>query len=114
MKYRLIERDDEMKINEVKEQIVDVEVYILDEVNDREIYVKTIPVQTKYKTFRLRTDKDELRNVFDEVVYQLKKQDNVKMIARIINPIELEQVGEFEQIIHGRHEIFTLRFKIKN
>lgn len=103
-----------MKINEVKEQIVDVEVYILDEVNDREIYVKTIPVQTNYKTFRLRTDKEELRKVFDEVVYQLKEQDKVTLIARIVNTIRLEMLGEFEQIIKGRHEVFTLKFKIKS
>lgn len=98
----------------LQSQTLDVEVYIIDEVNDRDLYVKTVQVKTKLATFKLRTDKEELRKVFDEVVYQLKEQDNVKMIARIINPIELEQVGEFEQIIHGRHEIFTLKFKIKS
>jgi 4-hydroxy-3-methylbut-2-en-1-yl diphosphate synthase IspG/GcpE len=109
-----------MKITEpflytgMKKQNVKVEVYILDEVNDREIYVKTVEVPTEYATFKLRTDKEELRKVFDEVVYQLKEQDKVTLIGRIVNGIGLEMIGEFEQIIKGRHEIFTLKFKIKS
>ena len=102
-----------MKVNEMKEQIVDVEVYILDEKNDRDIYVKTIPVQTRYATFKLRTDTEELRKIFDKVIKQLNKEDNVTLIGRIVNGIGLEMIGEFEQVIKGRHEIFTLKFKVK-
>jgi hypothetical protein len=97
----------------LQSQTLDVEVYIIDEKNNKDLYVKTVQVKTNLATFKLRTNKEELRKVFDEVVQQIKEKDNVKMISRIINGIELEQVGEFEQIIHGRHEIFTLRFKIK-
>jgi hypothetical protein len=97
----------------LQSQTLDVEVYIIDEKNNKDLYVKTVQVQTECATFKLRTNKEELRKVFDEVVQQIKEKDNVKMISRIINGIELEQVGEFEQIIHGRHEIFTLKFKIK-
>ena len=103
-----------MRINEVKEQTVNVEVYILDEKNDRDIYVKTIPVQTRYATFKLRTDTEELKRIFDKVIKRLNKEDNVVLIGRIVNGIGLEMIGEFEQIIHGRHEIFTLKFKLKN
>ena len=66
-------------------------------------------VKTGLATFKLRTERDELRKVFDQVVHNINVKDNCKMISRIINPIELEQVGEFEQ--HGNY--FTLRFKIK-
>lgn len=108
-----------MKITEpylftgMSQQTVNVEVYILDEKNDREIYVKTIPVQTKLATFKLRTDTEELRKIFDKVIKQLNKEDNVVLIGRIVNGIGLEMIGEFEQVIKGRHEIFTLKFKIK-
>ena len=100
--------------NGMKEQTVNVEVYILDEKNDRELYVKTIPVQTKLATFKLRTDTEELGRIFDKVIKQLNKEDNVVLIGRIVNSIGLEMVGEFEQVIKGRHEIFTLKFKLKN
>ena len=109
-----------MKITEpylftgLKSQTLDVEVYIIDEKNDRELYVKTVQVKTDVATFKLRTERDELRKVFDKVVHQLNEQDNVKMISRIVNSVELEMIGEFEQIIKGRHELFTLRFKVKN
>lgn len=97
----------------LESQTVNVEVYILDEKNDRELYVKTIPVQTKLATFKLRTDTEELKKIFDKVIQQLNEQDNVTLISRLVNGIELEMIGEFEQIIHGRHEIFTLKIKIK-
>lgn len=108
-----------MKITEpylftgLQSQTLDVEVYILDEKNDRDLYVKTVQVQTEVATFKLRTDNKELKKIFDKVVHQLNEQDNVKMISRIINSIGLEMIGEFEQIIHGRHEVFTLKIKIK-
>lgn len=98
----------------LESQTVNVEVYILDEKNDRELYVKTVQVQTGLATFKLRTDTEELRKIFDKVIHQLNVQDNVKMISRIINGIELEMVGEFEQIIKGRHEVFTLKIKLKS
>ncbi len=94
----------------LQSQTLNVEIYIIDEVNDRELYVKTVPVRTKYATFKLRTEKDGLRQVFDQVVQNINEHDNAKMISRIINSIELEMVGEFEQ--HGN--VFTLRFKVKN
>ena len=109
-----------MKITEpflytgMQNQNVKVEVYILDEVNDREIYVKTVEVETELATFKLRTETKELKRIFDKVVQQLNKEDNVVLIGRIVNGIGLEMIGEFEQIIHGRHEIFTLKFKLKN
>ena len=108
-----------MKITEpylftgLQSQTLDVEVYILDEKNDRDLYVKTVQVKTEVATFKLRTERDELRKIFDKVVHQLNEQDNVRMISRIINAIELEMIGEFEQIIKGRHEVFTLKIKIK-
>ena len=108
-----------MKITEpylftgLQSQTLDVEVYILDEKNDRDLYVKTVQVQTEVATFKLRTDNKELKKIFDKVVHQLNEQDNVRMISRIINSIELEMIGEFEQIIKGRHEVFTLKIKIK-
>ena len=104
-----------MKITEpylftgLKSQMLDVEVYILDEKNDRELYVKTVQVKTDVATFKLRTDTNELRKIFDKVVHDINVKDNCKMISRIINPIELEQVGEFIQ----NNNYFTLRFKIK-
>ena len=94
-------------------QTLDVEIYILDEVNDRELYVKTVHVETGLATFKLRTEKEELRKVFDKVIHQLNEQDNVRMINRIVYNDDLEMIGEFEQIIHNRHEIFTLKIKIK-
>lgn len=97
----------------LQSQTLDVEVYILDEKNDRDLYVKTVQVQTEVATFKLRTDNKELKKIFDKVIHQLNQQDNVKMISRIINAIELEMIGEFEQIIKGRHEVFTLKIKIK-
>lgn len=103
-----------MKVNEMKEQTVNVEVYILDEKNDRDIYVKTIPVQTRYATFKLRTDTEELKRIFDKVIKQLNREDKVTLIGRFVNSIGLEMVGEFEQIKKGRHEIFTLKFKLKS
>lgn len=109
-----------MKITEpfiftgLQSQTLDVEVYILDEVNDRELYVKTVHVETGLATFKLRTDTEELRKIFDKVIHQLNVQDNIRMISRIVNNIELEMIGEFEQIIKDRHEIFTLKIKIKN
>lgn len=108
-----------MKITEpylftgLQSQTLDVEVYIIDEKNDRDLYVKTVQVQTEVATFKLRTDNKELKKIFDKVVHQLNEQDNVKMISRIINSIGLEMIGEFEQIIKGRHEVFTLKIKIK-
>ena len=108
-----------MKITEpylftgLQSQTLDVEVYILDEKNDRDLYVKTVQVKTDVATFKLRTDNKELRKIFDKVIQQLNQQDNVKMISRIVNCMELEMIGEFEQIIHDRHEIFTLKIKIK-
>ena len=108
-----------MKITEpfiftgLKEQTLDVEVYILDEVNDRELYVKTLHIPTKCATFRLRTDTEELKKVFDKAIWQLTQQDNVYIISRLVNSVELECIGEFEQRIHGRSEIFTLKLKIK-
>lgn len=108
-----------MKITEpfiftgLQSQTLDVEIYILDEKNDRELYVKTVKVETGLATFKLRTEKEELRKVFDKVIQQINEQDNVKMISRIVNCMELEMIGEFEQIIHNRHEIFTLKIKIK-
>ena len=98
----------------MQNQNVKVEVYILDEVNDREIYVKTVEVETELATFKLRTETKELKRIFDKVVQQINEQDNVRMISRIVNSIGLEMVGEFEQIIKGRHEVFTLKFKLKN
>lgn len=98
----------------MQNQNVKVEVYILDEVNDREIYVKTVEVETELATFKLRTETKELKRIFDKVVHQINEQDNVRMISRIVNGIGLEMIGEFEQIIHGRHEVFTLKFKLKN
>lgn len=104
-----------MKITEpylftgLQEQTLDVEVYIIDEVNDRELYVKTVPVRTKYATFKLRTEDKAIKQIFDQVIQNINQNDNVKMISRIVNPIELEMIGEFEQ--HGN--VFTLRFKIK-
>ena len=98
----------------MQNQNVKVEVYILDEVNDREIYVKTVEVETELATFKLRTDTKELKRIFDKVVQQINEQDNVVLIGRIVNSIGLEMVGEFEQIIKGRHEVFTLKFKLKN
>ena len=109
-----------MKITEpflytgMQNQNVKVEVYILDEVNDREIYVKTVEVETELATFKLRTETKELKRIFDKVVQQLNKEDNVVLIGRIVNGIGLEMIGEFEQIIHGRHEIFTLKFKLRS
>ena len=109
-----------MKITEpylftgLKSQMLDVEVYILDEKNDRELYVKTVQVKTDVATFKLRTDTNELRKIFDKVIHQLNEQDNVTLIGRIVNGIELEMIGEFEQIIKDRHEIFTLKLKVKN
>ena len=109
-----------MKITEpflytgMQNQNVKVEVYILDEVNDREIYVKTVEVETELATFKLRTETKELKRIFDKVVRQLNKEDNVILISKIVNGIGLEMIGEFEQIIHGRHEVFTLKFKLKN
>lgn len=109
-----------MKITEpylftgLKSQTLDVEVYILDEKNDRELYVKTVQVETSVATFKLRTDTEELRKIFDKVIKQLNEQDNVTLIGRIVNGIGLEMIGEFEQIIKDRHEIFTLKFKVKN
>ena len=97
----------------LQSQTLDVEVYIIDEKNDRDLYVKTVQVQTEVATFKLRTDNKELKKIFDKVVHQLNEQDNVKMISRIINSIGLEMIGEFEQIIKGRHEVFTLKIKIK-
>ena len=98
----------------MQNQNVKVEVYILDEVNDRELYVKTVEVETELATFKLRTETKELKRIFDKVVQQINEQDNVRMISRIVNSIGLEMIGEFEQIIHGRHEVFTLKFKLKN
>lgn len=109
-----------MKITEpfiftgLKSQTLDVDVYILDEKNDRDLYVKTVQVETSVATFKLRTDTEELRKIFDKVIKQLNEQDNVTLIGRIVNGIGLEMIGEFEQIIHGRHEIFTLKLKVKN
>lgn len=109
-----------MKITEpylftgIKSQTLEVEVYIIDEKNDRELYVKTLRVPTELATFRLRTDSKELKKVFDEVVKQLTEQDNVYLISRLVNSAELECIGEFEQKIHGRSEVFTLKLKIKN
>ena len=97
----------------LQSQTLDVEVYIIDEKNDRDLYVKTVHVETGVATFKLRTDTEELRKVFDKVIQQLNQQDNVKMISRIVNSVELEMIGEFEQIIKGRHEVFTLKIKIK-
>lgn len=98
----------------MQNQNVKIEVYILDEVNDREIYVKTVEVETKLATFKLRTDTEELRRIFDKVIKQLNKEDNVTLIGRFVNSIGLEMIGEFSQKIHGREEIFTLKFKLKN
>ena len=104
-----------MKITEpfiftgLKEQELDVEIYILDEKNDRQIYVKTVKVKTDLATFRLRTDTTGLRNVFDQVVHEISVKDKCNMIGRVVNQVGLEQVGEFEQ--HGN--VFTLIFKIK-
>lgn len=98
----------------MQNQNVKVEVYILDEVNDREIYVKTVEVETELATFKLRTDTKELKRIFDKVIRQLNKEDNVILISKIVNSIGLEMVGEFSQKIHGREEIFTLKFKLKN
>ena len=109
-----------MKITEpflytgMQNQNVKVEVYILDEVNDREIYVKTVEVETELATFKLRTETKELKRIFDKVIRQLNKEDNVILISKIVNSIGLEMIGEFEQIIKGRHEVFTLKFKLKN
>ena len=109
-----------MKITEpylftgLRSQTLDVDIYIIDEKNDRELYVKTVHVQTEVATFKLRTERDELRKIFDKVIHQLNEQDNVRMISRIVNNVELEMIGEFEQIIKDRHEIFTLKIKIKN
>ena len=109
-----------MKITEpylftgLQSQTLDVEVYILDEVNKRELYVKTLQIPTKCATFRLRTDTDALKKVFDKAIWQLTQQDNVYIISRLVNSIELECIGEFEQKIHDRSEIFTLKLKIKN
>lgn len=109
-----------MKITEpflytgMQKQKLKVEVYILDEVNDKELYVKTVEVATEYATFKLRTATDELKRIFDKVVQQLNEQDNVVLIGRIVNSIGLEMIGEFSQKIHGREEIFTLKFKLKN
>lgn len=108
-----------MKITEpylftgLQSQTLDVEIYIIDEKYDRDLYVKTVQVKTEVATFKLRTERDELRKIFDKVIQKLNEQDNVKMISRIINGIELEMIGEFEQIIKGRHEVFTLKIKIK-
>lgn len=108
-----------MKITEpfiftgLQSQILDVEVYIIDEVNDRDLYVKTVQVKTDVATFKLRADTEELRKVFDKVIHQLNVQDNVKMINRIVYNNDLEMIGDFEQVIKGRHEIFTLKIKIK-
>lgn len=109
-----------MKITEpfiftgLKSQTLDVEIYIIDEKNDRELYVKTVQVETSVATFKLRTDTEELRKIFDKVIKQLNEQDNVTLIGRIVNGIGLEMIGEFEQIIKDRHEIFTLKLKVKN
>ena len=109
-----------MKITEpflytgMQNQNVKVEVYILDEVNDREIYVKTVEVETELATFKLRTETKELKRIFDKVIRQLNKEDNVILISKIVNGIGLEMIGEFSQKIHGREEIFTLKFKLKN
>ena len=109
-----------MKITEpfiftgLKSQTLDVEIYIIDEKNDRELYVKTVKVETSVATFKLRTDTEELRKIFDKVIKQLNEQDNVTLIGRIVNGIGLEMIGEFEQIIKDRHEIFTLKLKVKN
>lgn len=104
-----------MKITEpylftgLRSQTLDVDIYIIDEKNDRELYVKTVHVQTGVATFKLRTERDELRKIFDQVIKQINEQDNVRMISRIVNSVELEQVGEFIQ----NNNYFTLRFKIK-
>lgn len=94
----------------MQNQNVKVEVYILDEKNDREIYVKTVEVATELATFKLRTETDELKRIFDVVTHQLQVHDGAKIISRLVNSARLEQVGEFEQ--HGN--VFTLIFKLKN
>ena len=109
-----------MKITEpfiftgLQSQTLDVEVYIIDEVNKRELYVKTVKVQTEVATFKLRTDSKSLKQVFDNVIKDLTEKDNVYLISRLVNSTELECIGEFEQKIHNRSEIFTLKLKIKN
>lgn len=93
----------------MNKQNLKIEVYIIDEVNDRDIYVKTVEVETELATFELRTKTKELKDIFQKVTDNLYKNDGVKIISKIVNGARLEQIGEFEQ--HGN--VFTLKFKIK-
>lgn len=104
-----------MKITEpflftgLKNQELEVEVYVVDEVNDKQLYVKTIKVTSEFTTFQLRNNKAELKNVFHKVITQLEKKDKVKKIATVIDASGLELTGEFEQ----KGNYITLRLKIK-
>ena len=98
----------------MNKQNLKIEVYVIDEVNKKDVYVKTVEVETECATFQLRTDRDELKKVFDQVIKRLKSDDNVTIISRIVNAIGLEMVGEFEQKIHGRNNYITLRFKVRS
>ena len=90
-------------------KITEIEVYVVDEVNDKQLYVKTIKVTSEFTTFQLRNNKAELKNVFHKVITQLEKKDKVKKIAYVIDSSELEMVGEFEQ----KGNYITLKLKIK-
>jgi hypothetical protein len=87
---------------------LEVEVYVVDEVNDRELYVKTVKVKSQLSTFQLKS-KDKLKDVFHKVISQLEERDKVKKITTIINVSKLEMFGEFEQ----KGNYVTLKLKIK-
>ena len=91
-----------------------VNIYIVNEKEDEDLYIATYDIKSNIPTYRLRTNSQELNKIFDKAITSLTKEYNIEKINSYTNSIELEMIADCTQeTSHGKNWL-KLKFKLDN
>lgn len=91
-----------------------VKVFVVDEVKNEDLEIKTFDIQSNYTLFELQENYKELKNLFYKVLKILEREYNVSKIESEIYLYDLEMIGDFQQVTSHGNDYLKLRLKISN
>lgn len=91
-----------------------VKVFVVDEIKNEDLEIKTFDIQSNYTLFELQENYKELRNLFYKVLKILEREYNVSKIESEIYLYDLEMIGDFQQVTSHGNDYLKLRLKISN
>lgn len=89
-----------------------VNIYIVNEKEDKDLYITTYDIESNVPTYRLRVDTHALNKVFDKAMGKLTKEYSIRKINSCTNSIELEMIADCTQETSHGNNWLKLRFKI--